>query len=78
MSRRRPKVQRKIRSMVLERDGYCCINCGNPDHLTMDHLVPLSRGGRNHSSNLGTFCDPCNHLKGDLTMDEFADKLAVV
>lgn len=72
--RRRPKVQPHIREMVFKRDGYRCINCGSQHDLTMEHLVPLSRNGSNHSKNLATLCAPCNFLKADMTWDEFVDK----
>src|SRR5262245_23610444 len=38
---------RKItRRAVFARDGYACQYCGSPSRLTMDHVVPRSRGGR--------------------------------
>lgn len=73
MSKNRKKIQPQIKSMVKARDGHCCINCGNPNDLTIDHLTPISRGGRHHSSNMATLCQPCNRLKADMTLDEFAD-----
>lgn len=52
----------QARSDVLE-----CAHCGdrNVDRLTIDHIVPLRRGGTNHMSNLQVLCSICNSIKGD-------------
>jgi len=57
---------RKIsRRAVFARDGYQCQYCGTGSHLTMDHVVPRSRGGRSAWDNVVTSCAPCNLRKGD-------------
>jgi 5-methylcytosine-specific restriction endonuclease McrA len=70
------------RSGVLERDDYTCAYCGaRPgDHcrgrsltrqdMTVDHIVPVSRGGKNTWSNTVCACYACNHRKGDRTPNE--------
>ena len=43
-----------------------CHYCGKtfpPKELTMDHLVPLARGGRSNKGNLVTACKDCNNAK---------------
>lgn len=51
--------------------GHCCY-CGEFRQLTLEHLVPTSRGGSKTAiANLGESCAPCNHAKGPLTDDEF-------
>lgn len=55
------------------RDEHLCMYCGNqlPEHmLTRDHLVPLSRGGKDSWRNVVTACKPCNHAKGARTPEE--------
>jgi 5-methylcytosine-specific restriction endonuclease McrA len=57
---------RKItRRAVFARDGYACQYCGSPSRLTMDHVVPRSRGGGSNWENVVTSCAPCNLRKGD-------------
>lgn len=57
---------RKItRRAVFARDGYSCQYCGSGAKLTMDHVVPRSRGGNSSWENVVTSCAPCNHRKGD-------------
>ncbi|WP_292698184.1 HNH endonuclease [Microbacterium sp. 69-10] len=55
------------------RQGRRCAYCGelteNPDP---EHVVPLSRGGRNDMSNLVTACRACNTDKGDMTPAEWS------
>jgi len=61
------------RRTVLARDGYTCQYCGaQPDksELTLDHVVPRSRGGRSSWENVVTACTRCNQRKGRHTPKE--------
>lgn len=42
-----------------------CAHCGSWDDPTKDHIVPVSRGGRNDAANLQVLCRPCNSRKHD-------------
>lgn len=55
---------------ILIRDGFKCVYCGDHKNLTLDHLIPKSRGGKNDWYNLVTCCDTCNKNKGDKTPEE--------
>lgn len=56
----------------LERLGMTeCIACGAIEDLTIDHIVPRSRGGSNDQSNLQCLCRSCNASKGARTMEEW-------
>jgi 5-methylcytosine-specific restriction endonuclease McrA len=48
-----------------------CIYCGSRDDLTLEHIIPLSRGGANHRANLAMACWPCNKTKRDRLPHEF-------
>ena len=65
-------VQRKIsRRALFARDGWRCVYCGDGHgRLTLDHVVPRSRGGESVWENVVTACAPCNHRKGDRTLAE--------
>ena len=55
------------------RDAHMCLYCGKQftaQHLTRDHLQPLSRGGIDRWSNVVTACKSCNHAKGARTPEE--------
>lgn len=58
---------------VFIRDNYECVYCGDTDRktLTLDHVVPQSKGGPNSWSNLVTACKPCNNEKDDLDVKEW-------
>lgn len=43
--------------------GQSCVNCGKPAN-TIDHIIPLSRGGTNDLENLQPMCWDCNKAKG--------------
>ncbi|KZL48001.1 HNH nuclease [Nodularia spumigena CENA596] len=57
-----------VRKYVFERDKYQCQSCGKTQleaNLTIDHIIPLARGGQNDISNLHTLCFTCNRQKTD-------------
>ena len=59
--------RRKItRKAVLARDSYTCQYCGREQTgLTVDHVVPRSRGGSSAWDNIVAACAPCNRKKGN-------------
>jgi 5-methylcytosine-specific restriction endonuclease McrA len=72
---------RKLRPLVLERDGHRCVYCGKQPEdevfLVMDHVVPAARGGADVVENLVTACDDCNSRKGAKSVWRFlSERLA--
>ena len=64
---------RPSRNNILWRDKNQCQYCGvieSPRDMTIDHVVPRSRGGENTWSNLVTCCKKCNQKKGNRTPEE--------
>lgn len=57
----------EVRKYVFQRDNYQCQSCGEQQEtkLSIDHIVPLARGGTNDISNLQTLCFTCNQRKTD-------------
>ncbi len=58
---------------IFMRDNQSCQYCGSkppPQHLTLDHILPQSRGGRSVWENLVASCRGCNSKKGDRTPRE--------
>lgn len=58
------------RNRIYKRDGYQCVYCQSNKHLTIDHVMPKSRGGSNDWTNLVTCCNKCNVYKSNRTPDE--------
>jgi 5-methylcytosine-specific restriction endonuclease McrA len=61
------------RHSVLSRDNHTCQYCGrtlSSAELTLDHVLPRCRGGKNTWENVVAACKPCNHRKGDRTPTE--------
>jgi len=65
------------RENVYRRDNYECVYCGcsNQKILTLDHVIPQSKGGKDTWDNLVTACRPCNAEKADLTLDEYGKEI---
>lgn len=59
----------KLRYKILQRDGFRCCICGASSYdgtkLEVDHIIPVSKGGRTVDSNLRTLCQACNRGKSD-------------
>jgi 5-methylcytosine-specific restriction endonuclease McrA len=72
-------IQRKIsRRALFARDNWRCVYCGDSGgRLTLDHVVPRSKGGDSVWENVVTSCAPCNLRKGDRSPDEAAMTLHV-
>lgn len=61
----RGKVTNKIRFAVYTRDGNRCRRCGSTYDLEVDHIFPISKGGKSNFDNLQTLCKTCNTLKSN-------------
>ena len=58
--------RRKItRRAVFARDEWTCQYCGSRSNLTVDHVVPRSKGGSSSWDNIVASCAPCNRRKGN-------------
>jgi 5-methylcytosine-specific restriction endonuclease McrA len=58
--------RRKItRRAVFARDNWTCQYCGARSNLTVDHVIPRSKGGGSSWDNIVASCAPCNRRKGD-------------
>ena len=72
------RLQVTTRKNIILRDGGRCMYCGHPfrsEDLTLDHIVPRSRGGSNEWHNLVACCKKDNHRKGDMTPEEAGMRL---
>lgn len=58
------------RKNIMRRDRMKCQYCGNHGQLTIDHIMPRSRGGQDSWTNLVTACTSCNQKKGNRTPEE--------
>ena len=59
----------KIRNKVFELHGEVCLKCGSEDHIQLDHVVSVRRGGKNKIDNLQPLCKDCNIKKGTKIKD---------
>ncbi|HSP17639.1 MAG TPA: HNH endonuclease signature motif containing protein [Thermoanaerobaculia bacterium] len=70
--KQRKLLSRRLRWRILQRDDFRCRKCGADaasDHhvrLDVDHIIPVSAGGRTEPGNLQTLCSACNGGKGEL------------
>lgn len=61
-------ISQKVKKIVWERDGKCCILCGNPEAMPNAHVVPRSAGGMGVEQNVVTLCCGC-HRRLDQTTE---------
>ncbi|MFF3416834.1 HNH endonuclease [Streptomyces sp. NPDC002698] len=59
----RPSDWSRRRARTLARDRFTCRQCGAKEHLEVDHIVPVARGGSWEMSNLWVLCRPCHKRK---------------
>lgn len=56
-------VSKDTRERIMARDSRRCRNCKSEEHLEIDHVIPISRGGDGEDSNLQVLCRSCNRSK---------------
>lgn len=59
---------------ILELFGQTCAYCGSDKSITMDHIVPISRGGNHTEDNVIPACKSCNASKGAKVPHEWGMK----
>ena len=73
MSKKRQAIKKSVRFEVMKRDSFTCQYCGAkaPDVvLHIDHINPVSKGGKNEIINLITSCESCNLGKSDKLLSD--------
>jgi 5-methylcytosine-specific restriction endonuclease McrA len=77
---RRPRpIVKLTKAEVFRRDKYTCQYCGKKTStLTIDHVIPRSKGGSHTWENLVAACPSCNHRKGGRTAQQANMKLLSV
>jgi 5-methylcytosine-specific restriction endonuclease McrA len=58
------------RQLIFRRDDATCQYCGSIKNLTIDHVVPKSRGGGDTWTNMVVACLKCNLRKGDMPLEK--------
>lgn len=61
----RATIATSTRTVVMERDGFACVECGADQDLTLDHIIPWSHGGPDTVGNLRVLCRSCNSSRGN-------------
>ena len=66
------KTHTPTKKSILIRDQYTCQYCGSTriNKLTIDHIIPISKGGQNTWENLVACCHHCNNKKGDKLLED--------
>ncbi len=68
----------RIRTAVYQKTNGICAICGDSiseDNFTIDHIIPLSKGGTDDISNLQPACRACNEIKNNFSQEELLDKI---
>ena len=68
-------LNRPTRSQIYKRDKNSCQYCGATTRLTIDHVIPRSKGGQDTWENLVVACSSCNVKKSDKLLEQTNLKL---
>lgn len=82
---KRKSISKRVRFEVFKRDNFTCQYCSaKPPNvpLEIDHIIPVSKGGKNNVDNLLTACFDCNRGKSNIELDNvpktLTDKTEVI
>ena len=64
---------KQMRKAILKRDDHTCAYCGQPGNQ-IDHIIPISKGGEDHESNMTVACSTCNASKKNQDAQKFQEK----
>lgn len=70
------RIARPSRSQIYKRDGHKCQYCGSTRSLTIDHVVPKSKGGGDTWDNMVVACSTCNTKKANRYLEQTGMRLA--
>jgi len=76
--REKARALRKTRWWKQRLSRGTCYYCGHrfaPDELTMDHIIPIIRGGKSTKNNIATACKDCNNKKKHMLPMEWQEYL---
>ena len=74
MSRRNRNISNAKRRQVFKSQSGICSMCSKKlqyGNFTIDHTIPISRGGSNRIENLQAMCYKCNYMKDSYSEEEF-------
>lgn len=76
-SQKKRKIKPKLRRHILHLFQKRCIYCGSNSNLTIEHLIPVSRGGMGKRENLAVSCQSCNTDKDNATHTEYIKRKGI-
>lgn len=65
------EAKRLWKKQIKEQWNYQCAYCGSEENLTIDHIVPRSKGGSDFSKNVVCSCNECNQEKSHNDWEEW-------
>jgi len=71
--RTRDPIDPELIKLVFKLYEYECMYCCSKENLSLEHILPITRGGDNNFENLGVACKSCNSSKGNKTIVEFME-----
>jgi 5-methylcytosine-specific restriction enzyme A len=60
-------IKKDVRAKVFAKYNNKCVRCNSKENLTIDHIIPRSKGGGNSNGNLQLMCYECNQKKRNST-----------
>lgn len=76
--KKRKTYSKQERKIIYDKSNGRCELCGQRlslENMTLDHIIPISMGGKDDMNNLQASCFACNQFKGNILPDDFMDRI---
>ena len=62
-------AKREVKEYIYNKYGKKCLKCGTEHNISLDHVIPVHKGGKDEVNNLQPLCKSCNSQKGTDIID---------
>ena len=64
-------ARKEVKNYIIEKYGWECVKCGTKENISIDHITPVAKGGKDEYENMQPLCKSCNSKKNVMDNHKF-------